>query len=273
MSSAPRSLGLASDLVITSFDGVVDERDDYWVLRTPSNPKYFYGNCLFFRDPPDEENVLPDGPRSWERIFDREFGRTAYGGRLMAWDRTAGEHGASGALLARGYTNDDGFALIGTSVVRPPRFRPDIEVRPVRGEAEWAEAEALCRGAFADHAHGDSAGQLEFVTLQFRRYRQWSEAGRGTYYGAFLAGEMAGAAGLFGRDGLFRYQLVGTRRELRNQGVAATLVYGAGHHALTEMSAKTLVILAAVDYHAWRVYESAGLAPLERIPGVRVRGL
>jgi hypothetical protein len=268
---SPHSIGCATDVMHAAFDGDVVDRGDYWVLRTPTNPHYSWGNYLLFRGPPTEENAMPDGERSWERIFDAELGAPGHGGRLLAWDRVDGDYGAADAFVARGYAKDDSYALIASRLVPPGTLRSDIEVRPVRGDHEWQIAEALCTESFSEHARGNVEGQRAFVALQFRRYRRMTDAGMGTYFGAFSGAEMAGAAGVFGKDGLFRYQLVATRPAYRRKGVCATLVYGAGGHALSHFGAETLVILAAANYHAWRVYQSVGLEPTERLPALRLR--
>ena len=41
-----RSVGYRTDLFVCAFDGVVEERDRYVVIRTPSNPSFWWGNYL-----------------------------------------------------------------------------------------------------------------------------------------------------------------------------------------------------------------------------------
>ena len=60
-------------------------------------------------------------------------------------------------------------------------------------------------------------------------------------------------------SGIARYQNVETQPEFRRQGLATRLVYEAGVHALAELGAKTLVIVADPDDEAIRIYRAAGL--------------
>ena len=43
-----RSLGYQSELIFTSFDGKVEDRGSYLVVRTLTNPNFFWGNLLIF---------------------------------------------------------------------------------------------------------------------------------------------------------------------------------------------------------------------------------
>ena len=43
-----RSLGYRTDLMISAINGEVTDRGDYLVIRTPSNPTYYWGNFLLY---------------------------------------------------------------------------------------------------------------------------------------------------------------------------------------------------------------------------------
>ncbi len=47
-----RSLGYRTDLIFTRFDGLTEDRGSYLVVRTFSNPNYFWGNLLIFESAP-----------------------------------------------------------------------------------------------------------------------------------------------------------------------------------------------------------------------------
>jgi len=47
-----RSLGYRTDLIFPRFDGEIIDREGYLVIRTPTNPTYFWGNFLLFQNPP-----------------------------------------------------------------------------------------------------------------------------------------------------------------------------------------------------------------------------
>lgn len=49
-----RSLGYRTDLLFPRFDGEVIDRGDYTVIRTPSNPTFYWGNFLLFDQPPPQ---------------------------------------------------------------------------------------------------------------------------------------------------------------------------------------------------------------------------
>jgi hypothetical protein len=56
-------------LDVLSLDRIVERRDGYVVVRSPSNPTHYWGNLLLADDPPG----AGDGAR-WEERFRSEFG-------------------------------------------------------------------------------------------------------------------------------------------------------------------------------------------------------
>ena len=94
------------------------------------------------------------------------------------------------------------------------------------------------------------------------------QSGLGCWFGGFLGSRMVASLGIF-RDGdVGRYQIVSTHAEFRRRGICGSLVYLSARHAFEEMGLTTLVMVADEDYHAARIYESAGFIPSEKILGV-----
>ena len=67
--SVPRSLVLATGLDVLPVDRVIEQREDYVLVRSPGNPSHYWGNYLLFEMAPQPG----DGGR-WEALFEAEFG-------------------------------------------------------------------------------------------------------------------------------------------------------------------------------------------------------
>ncbi len=95
--------------------------------------------------------------------------------------------------------------------------------------------------------------------------RGLTEAGLATWYGAFIGGELLAQMGIVTdeRTGLARYQSVETHPDARRRGLAGTLTWHVGTRTLAEGHARTLVIVAAPDDAAIRVYRSVGFTEAE----------
>ncbi len=91
---------LATDIDVLAIDHTVTRRDGYLVVRSPTNPAFWFGNFLLFDDAP-----RPGDGERWERLFEREFAdepRVRH--RTLRWDRPDGETGATTEeFTARGY--------------------------------------------------------------------------------------------------------------------------------------------------------------------------
>jgi hypothetical protein len=252
-----RSLGYRTDLTLVAFDGQVDDRERYVVVRTPSNPDFWWGNFILYPEAPTD--------RSWLEDLEREF--PGAGSHLLAWDRPDGEAGAAELYVPDGFEIDESAILSATreSIHRSPRWNDDVVIHPIENETQWVLAEHALTAAFAVNGRGTLEEQRLFVERQLGRYRAMQAKGVGQWFTAHLDGEVAGALGVVRQGDIGRFQLVGTDPRFGRRGVCSTLVYSAARTALEEMGLHTLVMAADATYHAARVYESVGFERTERL--------
>ena len=261
--TVPRSLGFRTDLFFPRFDGIVLERETYWVVRTPTNPTFHWGNFLLYKVPPTV------GARDrWESDFRREFSVGEFPGHFaFGWDSPEGDRGAAATeFLDHGYDPENSVVLTAERVPAAARPTSDVTVRPLGSDADWDAAlsqQIACR----DLDYGIGPYTL-FKTARMRRYRQMSEAGHGLWFGAFIGGELAASLGIYREEGVARFQCVGTRPEFQRRGICAKLVEASAQFAFREMGATTLVMVADETGAARRIYTSVGFAPTEFQVGV-----
>lgn len=263
-----RSLCFRTDVFLTAFDGVVEDRGRYVVLRTPSNPSYWWGNFLLYPEPPDESAALRGAEGCWLDDHARELPDVQ--ATLLTWDRPDGVMGEVEPFLRDGFEIDDGTVLTATSrdLVSPPRRNDDVIVAPLTSDAQWDDAVRTLTNAFAARRSGTLDELRAFMTRQLVRYRAMQSAQLGQWYGAYLGDDLAAVLGLV-RVGtgsaLGRFQLVGTDPRFGRQGACSTLVHEVARRALEEQGFTTLVMAADADYHAAKVYESVGFRRTERL--------
>lgn len=247
-----RSLGYRTDLALLQLGGsVVEDRGTHLVVRTPANPTFHWGNYLLLAQPPE-----PGEADHWVRTFEREFPEAQH--RAFGVDGTGGAVGDLAAFAELGYETDASSVMTAHEVHPPARPHPTAEVRPLVSDDDWAQQVALAVAGEAEHY------SVEFATRRGEAHRRNIENGHGQWFGAFLDGRLAASLGIFtSTDGLARYQEVKTHPDARGQGLAGTLVHAAGRHALDEMGAETLVIVADPDYLAIRIYRAVGFEGTE----------
>ncbi len=266
-----RALAHATDVDVLPATSVVLDRGDYCVVKTPTNPTYFWGNFLLFREPPHP------GDRSvWEEAFRREF-RTdeERGSRHIAlgWDVVNGELGsAEPELGAAGYVVDRTITLVAApdELRAHQRRSTEVEVRrldpaPGRDQAAWDAVTAI-QVAGREQGH-DESGYRRFSEAAMADRRARFLEGDGAWYVAEHDGEVVGSCGIVVTDGRGRFQAVDTAESHRRRGIASRLVVAAGQDAFDELGASRLVIVAEEGYHATALYESLGFVARERTPG------
>ena len=251
------SLGYRTDLLFASFEGEVADRGDYLVIRTPSNPSYWWGNFLLFANPPGAGDAA-----RWTELFKREIGvPPAVNHMVFGWDTVNGDAGEVAGFLERGFSLAREVVLSAQEVVKPPKTSEAAEVKPLTEDWEWEaalELSVMCRDPrFEEDAH------RTFLARKFANYRAMSRAGLGSWHGAFLEGKLVADLGLFFDGEVGRFQSVETHPDFRRRGLCGRLVYEVARAALQER-AETLVMIADEEYHAAKIYESVGFRPAER---------
>ena len=269
MTPGPRSLVFATDIDVLAIDRVVTRRDGYLLVRSPSNPLFWYGNFLLFDDPP----AAGDGER-WERLFEREFAdEPRIEHRTFAWDRTNGEVGAADAeFVRRGYDAEHLVGLVATpdELSPHPRANRDVRIRPLDAtpggpdEPLWSAVVELQVAGRDDRM--EEREYREFSRARQDELRALFMAGRGAWYVALSPdGEPVADCGIVATGDRGRFQAVQTAAAHRSRGICSRLVVDAAAHAAAEHSLSAFVIVADAGYHALGLYESLGFKRRERV--------
>jgi ribosomal protein S18 acetylase RimI-like enzyme len=268
-----RSLVLATDVDVLEPDHLLERREGYWGVHSPSNPTFWWGNFLLFDEPP----AAGDGDR-WEALFDAEYAaRPEVTHRSCAWDRVDGAAGAAEQeLVARGYELEWTAGLLATpaQIAPHPRANAQVSVRaldPAEGADEdlWREVIGV---QLAQAPPGLSESyHLTFLRRRQRTLRETFRAGRGSWYVALHDGHVAGSLGVVVTGERARYQTVDTAEAYRRQGIATRLVVDAAHDTAANHRISHFVIATDPDYHAIGIYESVGFERRELVVGALLK--
>lgn len=252
-----RSLGFRTDLALLTASGsVVEDRGTHLVVRTPDNPGYFWGNFLLLRDLP-----VPGGEREVVGAFWTEFPEAEHVAVCLD-GTTAYDEEALRPFVDAGLTVE-ACVVLTTGAVSPPRSPAvEAEVRPLESEDDW-EARAQLSHALSPDVAAETF--LGYARRRNDQERALVGAGAGRRYGAFVDGALVATAAVFGAgDGLARFQSVETHPDHRRQGLGTAVVHAAARHALDDLGATTLVIVADPDGEAIGIYRGLGFTDGER---------
>lgn len=255
------SLAFQTDLFFHRFTGVVFEYADYIVVKTPTNPTFFWGNLIYFKRPPSADSLS-----QWKSLFEDHFATMNVGHMTFAWDSIDGEAGQSSTFIADGFSLEKSSVMVTDNIVLPKKLNESLEIRTIVTEEDWSAVvnnHVYCR---ADHFAEDP--YRKFVSRKIADYRLMIKKNKGKWFGAFSEGQLVGDLGIFSEYGLGRFQTVGTHPGYRRQGVCSTLMYHAGKLALESMNVNQLVIVADPEYHAASIYESVGFKTQETSVGL-----
>lgn len=259
-----RSLLAATDVDVLPDGSVVEDRGEYVVIRTPSNPSYFWGNFLHWRRAP-----RPGDRAVWEAAFDAEFGAGRESRHAsFSWDVPGDDGAAQEEFVAVGYRADRAVALVATpdELVDHPRANREVTVRALDpdGDDELWRAVLDLQVDTREEGHSE-ASYRRFVTARMADRLARFRAGDGAWFVAQLEdGTVAASCGVVVTHGRARFQAVDTAEPYRRRGIASRLVTEAGRVAVARFGADQLVIGADAEYHAMPLYESLGFTIRER---------
>jgi len=249
------SLALRTNLLFHRFDGRVLDRGHYLVVHSPRNPGYYYGNLLVMADPP-----RPGDAASWCELFAREVGEPLGVDHVtLAWD--GDDAGHTDELVTAGFELEANVTLA-CSEGQAARAVPGLTMRPLAGDADWELASRL--NAAVDPLRGSSEAYERFRARSRERTRGMTEAGLGHQMGGFVDGQLVCQMGIFSDGELARFRNVETHPEFRRRGICGSLVVECTRIALTELGARTAVIVAEPQSQAERVYRAAGFSDAGR---------
>lgn len=249
-----RSLGYRSDLALLGYGGSeVEDRGTHLVVRSPHNPRFWWGNFLLLRRMPSADEIP-----WWLDEFARELPEAEH--RALGVDVTAGDVDDLAPLTAAGLSPDVSVVMTATAVQAPAHPAGEAAYRPLRSDDDWEQQVALS-------LMGEERGSddVTFATARADADRRLVRQGRGAWWGAFLGGRLVSSMGLFvASAGLARFQNVTTHPDARGRGLAGTLVHRVSCYGLEELGARTLVMVADPEYAAIRLYRSLGFTDSER---------
>lgn len=248
--------GFATDLLFDRYQGEVTDHAQFWAVRTPTAPDYYFGNYLLLPTPPNDRD------KGWlEASFDRLIGRDPrIRHRTFQWPLAEGQNSRVAGFVAAGYRYMECVVL----ALEADRWQAQSRFPAVARAftpADWTDWLALELDE-RDPGHDE---QSYLVYLQSRRdlYRAMIADGLGQWWGIWQEGRLVASCGLFFTGNMGRFQLVRTRQDWRNRGLCRQLLSQVARQGLAR--AERLIIVADEHYHAQRVYRALGFEPVARI--------
>jgi len=257
-----KSLAYLTDLFFPAFDGEIIDRGDYWVIRTPANPDFYWGNFLLFRSSPVHNDFI-----RWQELFSLEIGTPPeVVHKVFGWDSPIGDLGEVEPFIEQGFRLNQNAVLETSKPIPPSWFSPEINIRPLISDADWLQAFDNQKACWPEE--NIDPDHLAFMAIQMDRYRRMADAGLGDWFGAFIGGRLVADLGVFHDHQIGRYQSVETHPDFRRRGIAGSLVVEAGRLALEKYYLDKLVIVAEENSAAQRLYQNLGFCPLEKQVGL-----
>jgi RimJ/RimL family protein N-acetyltransferase len=271
------SLGWQTDLIFARFDGEVVDRGDHLLVRTRTNPTFWWGNFLLFNHAPRTGDL-----ERWMALFDEEIASAQPESRHRAFGIDVRER----PRLPPDFIAA-GFELTEATVLTLMREQWRAPIGELPGQFVFQaldlphdSAAVVDQQVMADAGRFEPTGYRVFAQRQMARYALMQRGGRGHWFGLLARVDgrrvLVASCGLFRDvahdDGTGRFQFVSTHPAWRRRGLCTALIHAVCRHGFEAMGLRTLVMVADPDDVAIAIYESVGFRrgastwQLERAP-------
>ncbi len=244
------SPGWTTDLAVLEHSGsVIEDHGDHMIVRTPDNPDFHWGNCLFVTD---EDRV--DEAARWVNAF-----RSAFPEACWVAIGLARMPGDQDAWAAQGLDLELDDVLTTRTVPRQTSLPEGYTVRRLSGQ-DWVQHVALSVQDNDRTGEHDPELHERFAQRQAQARRALSEQDLGAFFGAFADGMLVADLGIVRCGTTARYQSVATTEQHRRRGLASHLLGVAARWA-ADRGCDQWVIVTEATNPAGRVYRSLGFEP------------
>jgi GNAT superfamily N-acetyltransferase len=261
MSQSLSQLALQSEYVVSHLNCQIIETDQFNILRTPTEPNYYFGNLLSLKVP-----LHRYSRNQWQSHFQRAFADLpAVEHETYSWvrqDESLNESVLSEFKAANFKYDETHILTQQRSLFEQPRnLNSQLDYRILESDRDWQQWTEI---EIQEKIHEHSEASLRvYLGGKEQNYRAMQHRGHGYFVGAFDGARLVGFAGLYHSNELARFQNVHVEAEYRNRGVAKTIL----SRLITDApeTVETMVIHADEHYHATRLYQSLGFAVHERV--------
>lgn len=254
-----KSLGFSSDVLVMQGLSEFVEHQDYFTLRTRSEPDFWFGNMIILKD----DNVDLDAHIA---LFKREFpevGHVTIGWDIPNMDQAGRFEGYKDFGLE---LELDDILTLERPLVRamPPE---GLELRCLETDDDFEQATLLQIATGLEEGRSGDVYE-DFARGRMTNRRKQIQEGWAAWFGAFDGTELVGDLGIYADDRTARFQSIETRASHRRRGICASLVTAGVDWAANRSPSAVPVIAAAPDGDAGRVYRRCGFDVSERLIAV-----
>jgi len=248
------SLADFTDLIFHSSSGCISENDLYTLVRTPSNPYFYFGNYLILN-----KNIENYNKKELENFFTSEFSDEKRIGHIaFSWPYNKSENVDSYIEDGYHYEKSIAMTLEQSNLADLKCKNSDVHIRKF-SEGDWDQWILFELDEF-DNQYPIIDHQLFLLGLE-KNYRSLIKADKGSWYGAFIDKELVASAGIFHEDSIGRLQKIRTRGNYQGKGICKTMLHKicSDYYELSK-----IVVVADENYFAKKVYTSLGFYEREK---------
>ncbi len=246
-----KCLEFETDLLTMRGISDVEHLPNRTIQRTPSEPNFWFGNRVIFKDPPRDAQALI-------AQFQADFPQAGH--ICISWDiPNLPLQDVDKVFADTGMMTESADTLVLQGEIARNSPPTGVTMRLFSSEQDWQQS---IDQQYIDHeADGTPTDGLRaYLSARARARKRQIAAGQCQWFGAFAGDKLVGDMGVVFDRNLIRFQSVQTHSDHRRQGICAALLTFSMDWAKKHSPQARAVIVANSDSPAGRVYRRAGFA-------------
>jgi GNAT superfamily N-acetyltransferase len=248
---------LRSECIFLDDQALLERVAHGWLMLSPSNPTFWWGNTLFMDHPPNQRDLV-----EWPRYFEEQVHKRQPESRHMTFGWEGQSSGSAASFTKYGFGFFQLSALVTSHVEGARECSVEVTLRAFE-DGDWASLpDWLTSQREAQH---NANSYRHFAERSSRNWQRLHQLDRGNWFGAFKGQQLVSALGLYvqarpDQDGrrLARYQMVTTDSRWQRQGIASALITLSAREIALRHAPTDFVIQAEANGAPRRVYEALG---------------
>ncbi len=248
---------LRSERIFLDDKAVFERIAQGWLMLSPNNPTFWWGNTLFMDHPPRPRDLI-----EWPRYFEEQVQQRQPESKHMTFGWEGQESGFARSFTRYGFDFFRLSALVTRHVGNPRACQAEVMLRAFE-DHDWPSLPAWLTSQ-RDALH-EAYNYQKFIERSCCNWQRLHHLDQGNWFGAYSGRHLVAALGLYveaqpDRSGrrLARYQQVTTDAKWQRQGIASALIALAARQIALRYAPTDFVIQADSDGAPRRIYEALG---------------
>lgn len=253
------SLGHKKGLLLLQNISEITAKEQYLVVKTPSNKKYISANFILFKDSPNLQSI-----DLWPKIFENEFNNDDEIKHIkLEWNTNERSNKILSKFEDAGFDLEEYETLSLNQLKSVSKINSDIKFKEINYKNDWnniIDQQILFKSPLLTEEY-----YKEFSETLMRSYHQLIQKGLCKWFGSYNKNKLIGSLGILWSNEIVGFQRVVIDEAFQGQGICTNFIHWVSQWIQANLSNRQIVIWAEKNSISSKIYRSCGYSFTEEL--------